>query len=117
MLRQILLDVNAAKSSFMLFGCNNNNELLIDNIALKQTKIHKYLGLFIDNKLNWNEHIDQKSQEAIKKTMAIKRYLGLTWGIDNVKLMVFYRAVIVPTLTYACTVWFNATQIKRNIKF
>ena len=37
--------------------CFDNTELFIDNIKIKQTETMKYLGVIIDTKLNWINHI------------------------------------------------------------
>ena len=91
-LREILLDVNAAKSTFMILCIKTVITLKVDNISLEPKNVHKYLGIWFDNKLKWVEHIHQKCQDAVRKTMAIKRYLSLTWGLDNRRLMVFLQS-------------------------
>lgn len=114
-LKNILLDVNANKSTLMIFGSKAETEMLVNDVTLKPSKTHKCLGLWLDNKLFWNVHIDQKCREALKK-LSIRRYLGLTWGLSCQKLMTFYKATIVPTMTYACSVWAAAARKKRNVK-
>ena len=103
-LEELLLDVNASKSCFMFFGKSKDPKLENAGISLNPSRIHKYLGITIDDKLKRHDHIENKCAETNKKTMGIKRYLGLTWGLNSKKMMIFYKAVIIPTLTYACSV-------------
>ena len=52
--------LNPGKCQFMLFGVKENEQLdlLCNNITLKQSSHEKMLGVTIDNKLSFNEHIN-----------------------------------------------------------
>ena len=56
------LSLNTNKSFFMIFHrsrikSNVINRVVIDNHQLTQVNSAKYLGVIIDHKLNWIEHI------------------------------------------------------------
>ena len=49
------------KTNFSVFGASKshiNFELIIDGIVIKQVNTCKYLGITIDDKLSWQDHID-----------------------------------------------------------
>ena len=61
--------LNPGKCQFMLFGVKENEQLdlLCNDITLKQSSYEKMLGVTIDNKLSFNEHIINICKTAIKK--------------------------------------------------
>jgi len=55
------LSFNVDKTNFSVFGagkCHTNLELIIDGTVIKQVNTCKYLGIMIDDKLSWQDHID-----------------------------------------------------------
>ena len=62
--------LNPGKCQFMLFGVKENEQLdlLCNDITLKQSSYEKMLGVTIDNKLSFNEHIINICKTANKKT-------------------------------------------------
>ena len=59
----------------MLFGVKENEQLdlLCNDITLKQSSYEKMLGVTIDNKLSFNEHIINICKTANKKLSALSR--------------------------------------------
>jgi len=53
------LSVNVKKTNYILFGykhLNRNNlnfSLILDDIQIEEVEYTKFLGVYIDNKLNW----------------------------------------------------------------
>ena len=74
----------------------------MNNKSLRQENCIKYLGMFIDSRLNWKFQIDY-----IAKT--IKRNIGilskLRYYVDTKILINLYYALIYPFLTYGMIVW------------
>ena len=57
------LSININKTNFLLFNIRNKNEninlnLYINNIKLKQVTIITFVGINIDEKLNWKSQIN-----------------------------------------------------------
>jgi len=55
------LSLNLDKTYFSVFGAGKadiNFELTIDGTVIKQVNTCKYLGIMIDDKLSWQDHID-----------------------------------------------------------
>ncbi len=64
----------------------------------------KYLGVFIDNKLNFNKHIEYICEKAIKKTSIIPIIARNTWGLSYESSKVIYTSFIESSLLYCSSV-------------
>jgi len=42
----------------------------------------KYLGVILDSRLTWKEHVDAKVKKAQNLTWACRRACGVTWGLN-----------------------------------
>ena len=78
-LRASRLSLNTLKTEFMLSGTSANilkiGELLairVDGHTIKRVRKAKYLGIIIDEKLTWQDHIDYISLK-IKRSIGIMR--------------------------------------------
>ena len=65
------LTLNLDKTCYSVFGVRDvciNTELKIGTAVLKRVTSCKYLGVIIDDKLSWQEHIDSVYIKIIKFT-------------------------------------------------
>ena len=74
----------------------------------------KFLGIHLDTKLNFNEHIKYKTKKATMSLMQSKRAVGPTWGLIPRSCKWIYEKAIRPILSYGSLVWINAIQKKHN---
>ena len=67
--------LNPGKCHFMLFGVKENEQfdLICNDITLKHSSHEKILGVTIDNKLSFDEHIINICKTANKKLNALNR--------------------------------------------
>lgn len=96
-----------------------NNEMIniyLNNKSLEQVEILKYLGIYIDNKLKFDYHIDKVHDKALRLIHTLSKSAKLTWGLGNKALETIYRGAIEPILTYAAPVWGTALRKQRNLK-
>ena len=82
---------------------------LHDN-AVHEVTHAKYLGVVIDSKLSWSEHIKQVTNRA-----TVTRSRGSYNAISTIaqcpsKLANCYKSMIKPIVEYACTIWAPHTQ-------
>ena len=76
------LPSNIKKSEVMLIATNHvvktarELQVMLDDQPLKQSEHVKYLGLVIDNRLNWNDHISYKAYPKLKMLNRISSYLS-----------------------------------------
>lgn len=104
------LSVNASKTHFMIFHSRflklpeGNFTLKMDGVILERTDNVKFLGLYIDDKLEWHyhiSHIKSKLSQALYILNATKRYLPLT------ALKTLYYSLIYSHLNYGIVHWCN----------
>ena len=54
------LSLNVSKTNCMIFGRSDKPEhhrVYIDNIIIERVNCNKFLGVFIDSKLSWSDHV------------------------------------------------------------
>jgi hypothetical protein len=70
----------------------------------------KYLGVILDDKLTWNQHIDSKLNRAKLCKATCRRSFGKKWGLKPSMVIWLYAMVVRPFITYAATVWWPKTE-------
>ena len=77
----------------------------IDDQSISETKSSKFLGVYMDNSLNWKTHISYisgKFSPGIGIILKSRKYLNE----DN--LLTLYHCFIYPLLIYCNHIWGNA---------
>jgi len=77
-----------------------------DNILNKCESV-KYLGLNIDQHINWNTQITHVSKQIAKRTGIFYR---LKHHVDQSTLLMLYYSLVHSRLQYGLLIWDNATQ-------
>lgn len=92
----------------------------INGQLLNITDQYKYLGLIIDNRLNFTEHVRVACKKAIKIAMALRRKIQATWDMDFTESMTtIYNCAIVPMVAYGLEIWgdrLSNTGIVRRLR-
>ncbi|MGL4867482.1 MAG: hypothetical protein ACRC4S_02325, partial [Cetobacterium sp.] len=71
---------------------------------LEQVKVIRFLGMWFDAKVTWNNHIS-KMEGKCKKILNVMRCIsGREWGADRLALKVIYSTMIRAILDYGCMV-------------
>src|SRR6218665_3365831 len=86
--------------------------LLIDNIPLTQVKSSKFLGVYVDGHLTWNEHINNISIKLAKSIGVISRIAYLL--PSNIRFNLYF-SLICPYLSYCNIAWASnyTSRLKR----
>ena len=79
----------------------------INNCHLQWASSVKYLGVVVDSKLSWNDHISHISSKASKTLNLLRRHMFTCHTSSKHKA---FRALVLPILDYASTVWNPHTQ-------
>ena len=90
------------------------NKVVIDFHKLTEVNSAKYLGVIIDHKLNWIEHISylkSKMSKGIRIMNKARQFL------TKKALLMLYRAFIFPYMTYCIELWGCASQTHHNCLF
>ena len=102
------LSLNVKKTNFILFGHKrvpidyDNYALVIDNNKLEQVSHTKFLGIIIDDKLNWRQHI---SHICIKISKGLGILNCLKYLFPESVLLILYHSLIYPYMSYCCIIW------------
>ena len=85
-------------------------ELQLYGEPIKWEDNTKYLGIFMDNNLDFQFHIENKIGAAKRKLMILKRVFEQTWGPRPKLIRWAYTGIVRPALTYGCVVWAKAIR-------
>ncbi|CAK1540866.1 unnamed protein product [Leptosia nina] len=111
--KSVKLEFGPEKTQLIHFSNKaQKTQIKINNITLKPVETIKYLGVIIDRRLTFKNHINyiiQKSQNLFNK---LCNFIRPTWGIHSDNIKTIYHMVIVPTITYAAGVWGDSVNIK-----
>ena len=109
------LTINIEKSCYIIIDNINkhyfDNNIYIDNKLLNRVECYTFLGMYIDDKLNWKAHIDYICKR-VSKFIAILYKLKFSLSIKSLKLL--YNAFILPNLSYCITIWGNTYKSNIN---
>ena len=80
----------------------------INGSSIQEVDDAKFLGIIIDNKLNWIEHIKCISRKIAKDTGII---IKARKSFESETLLNLYNALIFPHITYGIHVWGTAAAV------
>ena len=114
---KVNLSVNPQKAELMLFTKKRKYQfvepkLFDTRLPLKDTV--KYLGVVIDQKLNWRPHITSKIEKCSKLIWQCKRVVGTRWGLKPHYLLWIYDAIVKPIFLHGMVEIYNI-RLKQNI--
>jgi ribonuclease HI len=89
---------------------NQNQEVQLNNITIKAEASVKYLGVIMDNKLRWKDHIRHAEAKATKSIGAMAAISRSTWGATLLDIRKLYISIVIPQFTYAASVWHNPVR-------
>jgi len=77
----------------------------------------KYLGIIIDSKLTFREHINYITDKCYKLIFALSKSAKINWGLSHDALKSTYTGAILPLLLYGAPICANTlTKACYNIK-
>ncbi|MCP4437760.1 MAG: reverse transcriptase family protein, partial [Aureispira sp.] len=108
------LSFNVGKTEFMIFDTLDQiDEIVIElnnsNLSIKECKVTKYLGLMVDNKLDFKDHIEYIKKKILKRIGAMYRSKGLL-PVKYRKM--FANALMLPQFDYLDTIYNKAGKTK-----
>ncbi len=76
----------------------------------------KLLGVILDSRLDWKAHLQYIEAKATSKLTGLSGCAGSAWGVPYEGLRNLYRAMILPNLLYACSVWYTAQAKEYTVR-
>ena len=109
------LTLNVKKTKLMIFGSKpklskmpvNTMNSYISNEIVEYVHSFKYLGVILDESLNFNEHVDQVYKKSCMKLGAIKKYRTF---LSNNLTIILYKSLVVPYIDYCDIVYMQTNQ-------
>ena len=91
-------------------------DIMLEGKPISYVKSANYLGVLLNDKLNWNEHITNRCKKAKSQMMTINNTLSKIWGPKPTWVKYAYTGIIRPSITYASCIWAKAVDYKGMAK-
>ena len=101
------LSINIKRTNYIVFSNIPENvatSVGINNIKLQRVYSTTFLGVFINHKLTWKEHINYACGKIYKCTAILNKVKKL---VKKNSLHMWYNSLFIPYLTYCTEVWGN----------
>ena len=110
---------NEQKSKVMLATRRKRREITEVNIYLnfkppQHFKSIKYLGITVDNKLSFREHIISTTNKCTTLIHTLAKSVKLNWGLKQEVLNTIYKGAILPLMLYGALVLVRAMEKNCN---
>jgi ribonuclease HI len=102
------LEFNETKTTAVLFTKNqkfSKPKIIFNGYQIELSTNFKYLGLYIDNQLNWKFHLNYVKAKAQQLIIQLISFTKKKYGLNDKALEVIYKGAVVPIIAYACPVW------------
>ena len=101
------LELNVSKTKEMVIDFRKSkgvpNEVIIDGSTVKRVNDNEYLGVVIDNRLAWHDHIDSLVKKLNTKMYCLR--MMNKFNVNNSILATFYNSIICGVLQYNLVSW------------
>jgi len=108
-----------SKFALMDFSLNRSKArppLQTRNVTINPSLSHKFLGVILDQELQWREQANYALAKGTKYTLLMRHVSGNSWGTPMRLTRQLYQAVVVPRVTYAASVWLRPIYKPGNDK-
>jgi hypothetical protein len=103
------LDLNVSKTKEIIWDFrrtkNEKAPVIIKGVPVEITRTYKYLGLTMDDKLSYCDHVDNQLKKANKRLYCVRTMKKLNVDIDLICM--FFNATIPPVIMYACASFYG----------
>jgi len=112
------LKINVQKTNVMVITSrytkllNKDLNITLNGNQIQQVDCVKYLGVYVDCNLLWDNHVKQLCKSVSYKLFSLRR---LSTSFDTPILNVLYKTTILPCIDYACSVWGNCSVKNREL--
>ena len=115
---QLIINLNRGKAETLIFGtscrlskCGKRLDLYYDDRVIHATETYKYLGTILDSTLSFSINFDRMYK---KTTSKLRRLYSLHMYFDSFTKAKISKVMILPSITYNCTLNLNLTQTQRQ---
>ena len=111
------MEINCNKTQASVFSLSTAKEkttLNLNEDVIPQIDNPKFLGVTLDKRLTWKQHVDAIAAKSTKKLSLLKKLSGTTWGADTNILNKVYTGAVRPIMEYATTSWATASNSNKT---
>jgi len=108
---------NDKKSKVVLISRRKRKESRAMNVYLNNRKLNqvttlKHLGIIMDHKFTFEEHIAYVTERCAKLIHGLSREAKVSWGIKHEAMKTIYKGAILPLLLYGAPVWIDTMKFE-----
>ncbi len=113
------MSLNAQKSMVMVIDkskkkIHSNVNVAINGVQLPRANVGKLLGVLINKKADWSDHVDAIYAKAFKKLYILRKLK--CFGFNRIQLANMYVLHIRSVLEYCCVLWSSALTFNQSKK-
>ncbi len=110
------IKINERKSIHVIYALRKPTyqPVVLNQQIIPQKNVAKYLGMNLDAKLNWKEHIRLKRMEIKIKQKKLYWLLGRRSQLSIQNKLLLYKQIIKPIWTYGIALWGCAKKTNRK---
>lgn len=104
-LRSNFLSLNASKTIYQVYNKHKldiNINVEIDHVDIEKKHTVKYLGILIDDDMNFTSHINAVTNTVSRNVGVMSR---IKYFVEAKQLLQLYNAIILPHINYCCFIW------------
>nr|CAI5831741.1 unnamed protein product [Callosobruchus analis] len=109
------LDLSPSKSSIVFFSRYRlpaTDTIQLSDVLVPVRHFHTYLGVTLDSKLTWEEHINKTLTKCKKSLNIVKAVNRRRCGADAKINLLFYRAYTRAIIDYGCFLYGSASKTR-----
>ena len=81
-----------------------------NEISIPSLNNVRYLGLYINHKLNWHQHVNIMANQTHGSLKVLQLLSNLIRGLNLGNWRLTYNAICLPVLTYGSPIWYNSQK-------
>lgn len=92
------------------------NSIFIENVEIKPKTNVKYLGVYLDKLLNFDQHITHTHKKAYIAFNSIYNLINRRSSLNIKNKLLIFKMIIRPIMTYAAPIWSNVSISKKKLE-
>ena len=85
------------------------------NLSIIPKPVVRWLGIFFDQKLTFNEHVRILANRATSVANGIRILANTIWGLAQRHIRILFKTCVLPILTYASSIWYQTDCPQKHL--
>lgn len=94
---------------------NEDIELDVEGVIIRSSKCVRYLGIHMDDKLNYRQHVDIALDKANKAMWRLSAMARKGSGISPGVVRLIYKVAVETVFSYGCAVWQKKARANQKV--